>query len=62
MLIHIFAFGVFLQTEEHLSKKEKHVVLYVNCTSENSTVWTTAILIYKTFIVVFGAFLAWSTR
>ncbi|XP_071794546.1 gamma-aminobutyric acid type B receptor subunit 2-like [Asterias amurensis] len=51
-----------VQTEEHLSKKEKHVVLYVNCTSENSTVWTTAILIYKTFIVVFGAFLAWSTR
>ncbi|XP_038053709.1 gamma-aminobutyric acid type B receptor subunit 2-like [Patiria miniata] len=50
------------QTEDDLTRHEKREKLYVNCTSNNNTIWTLVIIIYKAFVVVFGAFLAWSTR
>ncbi|XP_033634235.1 gamma-aminobutyric acid type B receptor subunit 2-like [Asterias rubens] len=50
------------QTKEDKANYTKHELLYVNCTSFNNTIWTMAMLIYKAFVVVFGAFLAWSTR
>ncbi|XP_033634269.1 gamma-aminobutyric acid type B receptor subunit 2-like [Asterias rubens] len=50
------------QTETDLANFEKRQLLYVNCTSTNNTIWMAALLIYKTFVVVFGVFLTWSTR
>ncbi|XP_038050632.1 gamma-aminobutyric acid type B receptor subunit 2-like [Patiria miniata] len=50
------------QTEEDFALYRRYVELHVKCTSVNDTIWTMAIIIYKAFVVVFGAFLAWSTR
>ncbi|XP_022083750.1 gamma-aminobutyric acid type B receptor subunit 2-like [Acanthaster planci] len=50
------------QNEVDLERHEKRVKLNVICTSNNNTIWTLVLIIYKAFVVVFGAFLAWSTR
>ncbi|XP_022083809.1 gamma-aminobutyric acid type B receptor subunit 2-like [Acanthaster planci] len=50
------------QTVEDLEHHQQRVELRVICTSNNNTIWTLIIVIYKAFVVVFGAFLAWSTR
>ncbi|XP_033634270.1 gamma-aminobutyric acid type B receptor subunit 2-like [Asterias rubens] len=50
------------QTAEDIANHEQHQLVYVNCTSNNNTIWILILLIYKAFVVVFGAFLAWSTR
>ncbi|XP_071794700.1 gamma-aminobutyric acid type B receptor subunit 2-like [Asterias amurensis] len=50
------------QTEMDLANFEKRQLLYVNCTSTNNTIWVAALLIYKTFVVMFGVFLVWATR
>ncbi|XP_033634369.1 gamma-aminobutyric acid type B receptor subunit 2-like [Asterias rubens] len=50
------------QTEDDLANYRRYEMLYVNCTSESNNIWMMVILVYKAFVVVFGAFLAWSTR
>ncbi|XP_033634882.1 gamma-aminobutyric acid type B receptor subunit 2-like [Asterias rubens] len=50
------------QTQDDIENHKKRELLHVNCTSENNTIWIMMMLIYKAFVVVFGAFLAWSTR
>ncbi|XP_022082611.1 gamma-aminobutyric acid type B receptor subunit 2-like isoform X3 [Acanthaster planci] len=50
------------QTDEDVALYRKFVELHVKCTSTYDTIWTMALIIYKAFVVVFGAFLAWSTR
>ncbi|XP_033638862.1 gamma-aminobutyric acid type B receptor subunit 2-like [Asterias rubens] len=50
------------QTAEDISHRQIREMLNIVCTSENNTIWIMAMLIYKAFVVVFGAFLSWSTR
>ncbi|XP_071809845.1 gamma-aminobutyric acid type B receptor subunit 2-like [Asterias amurensis] len=50
------------QTVDDIEMYRKYEQLHVKCTSTNDTIWTMALIIYKAFVVVFGAFLAWSTR
>ncbi|XP_038053698.1 gamma-aminobutyric acid type B receptor subunit 2-like [Patiria miniata] len=50
------------QTQDDLERHEKREELHVICTSTNNTIWTLVLIIYKAFVVVIGAFLAWSTR
>ncbi|XP_022083810.1 gamma-aminobutyric acid type B receptor subunit 2-like [Acanthaster planci] len=51
-----------VQTKEDLEHHTKRVELYVICASANNTLWTLVVIVYKAFVLVFGAFLAWSTR
>ena len=58
-----YFFNVLLhQTAEDISHRQIREMLNIVCTSENNTIWIMAMLIYKAFVVVFGAFLSWSTR
>ncbi|XP_022082609.1 gamma-aminobutyric acid type B receptor subunit 1-like isoform X2 [Acanthaster planci] len=56
------AFQILCTTDEDVALYRKFVELHVKCTSTYDTIWTMALIIYKAFVVVFGAFLAWSTR
>ncbi|XP_072047423.1 gamma-aminobutyric acid type B receptor subunit 1-like [Amphiura filiformis] len=50
------------QTDEDIAAYRRYQLLYVVCTSKNSVIWLMTLIIYKAFLMLFGAFLAWQTR
>ncbi|XP_071809085.1 gamma-aminobutyric acid type B receptor subunit 2-like [Asterias amurensis] len=50
------------QTPEDEAKYRRYEEVFIQCTSTYHVIWLMALLIYKAFVMVFGAFLAWQTR